>query len=211
MPVQTLNELDQLLRSNFGRPKPRHGLQLLFWFAHDFIKIYSNRMVATSHPAGGVFGFHLFHNRSDDDSPLLPLQNLDYYEVGNLNERNAWQLPEYVTEKYTGHQDNSNTDRIIVAMNNLNVHKVYVTRHSNLKQFLRGDTYCISFGLIKIIRKMNLKTFLSEMRTQEHSVVQESAAVDMPYMPTKNSSDCKYSLMAILLILLLIYLLFKLN
>ncbi|KAL2099162.1 hypothetical protein ACEWY4_005642 [Coilia grayii] len=125
MVIKTLNELDQLRLSHFGRPKPRHGLRLLFWFAHEFIEFDSNEMVATSQPHYGIFGFHRFHNWADNGDTLLPPQSFDYYEVGNLNETNSLDFPEYVREDHTGWQDDSNTDRIIVAMNGWNVDRVF--------------------------------------------------------------------------------------
>ena len=200
MPVQTLNELSQLRKSNFGRPKPRHGLQLLFWFAHDFVRSQSNQMAATSHPRWGEFGFHQFYNRIDDDdtSPLLPHQNVNYYEVGNLNEGTASHLPKYVREQYTGRQDHSNTDRIIIAIDSdWCIHRVYVTQHSDPMNFSRDHTYRISQGLVNIISRLNLTEFLSEMGKRElRYALQSDSRSDVHYTspihrPTESSNECK--------------------
>lgn len=184
MAIQTLNELNQLRLSRFGRPKPRHGLRLLFWFAHEFIEFNSNEMVATSQPHYGVFGFHPFHNWADDGDQLLPPQSFDYYEVGNLNEANSLNFPAYVREDHTGWQDDSNTDRIIVDMDGWNVDRVYVTCHSDLLNFSRSDTYRISHGLINIIRRMSLERFLSEMDPPK----MQMQSADRTNVPIRNDS-----------------------
>ncbi|XP_063040602.1 uncharacterized protein LOC134435510 [Engraulis encrasicolus] len=167
----TLNELSQLQRSQFGQPEPRHGLRLLFWFANEFIEFDSNVMVATEHPNTAAFGFHPFHNRPDHNGDtLLPeTESSDFYEVGNLNETNAYQFPAYVREDYTGLLDGSNTDRIIVDMDGCNVYKVYVTSHSDQSNFSSSETYRISQGLISIISRMTLEDFLSKMNPPKPS------------------------------------------
>lgn len=188
MPVQTLNELKQLRDSWFGRPRPRHGLRLLFWLADDFINFQSNEMFATSNPKNGCFGFHWFYNRIDDvddETPLLP-QNLIYYEVGNLNEKNARNLPDYVTEQHTGRWDKSNSDRIILAMDDYRIHRVYVTQHSDNIHFSHSDTYRISQGLIRIIKRLDLAEFLKKVDEKEFTYVQsalsrDDSQTDWPY------------------------------
>ncbi|XP_062407374.1 uncharacterized protein LOC134098358 [Sardina pilchardus] len=174
MPIETLNELRQLRNSKcFGCQKPRHGLQLLYWLAKDFIRFESNQMFATYNPEDGYFGFHKFYNWEDNGNSLLPKKiTCHYYEVGNLNEEAAEDLPGYVTEQYTGLLDNSNTDRIILDMDVDNrISKVYITRHSDNRNFSPGDTYRISQGLIKCIRGLNLNKFLEEMDKQEFTTV----------------------------------------
>ncbi|XP_063080312.1 uncharacterized protein LOC134470216 [Engraulis encrasicolus] len=184
MAIKTLNELDQLRDSYFGRPKPRHGLRLLFWFIHDFIKFHLNQMVAKGDPYSGIFGFHRFYNRPDDGTPLLPPPRFQYYEVGNLKELNASQFPDYVREEYTGRLDNSNSDRIIVDMSGRNVNRLYVTHHSDLSNFSRSGTYCISQGLVNIIKRMDLEEFLSEMGQPRRSSALKSNSRGPPKQPS---------------------------
>uniref|UniRef100_A0A671R5Q5 Uncharacterized protein n=1 Tax=Sinocyclocheilus anshuiensis TaxID=1608454 RepID=A0A671R5Q5_9TELE len=108
--MRILNNLSDLRETRFGQPCPRHGLKLLWWFAHDCVQIDSNgRMTAQCDPANGAFGFHQFYNVDG----LLPKTTLPYYELGNLNTPGS--LPHYVTENCTGYSDSSNTDRNIVS------------------------------------------------------------------------------------------------
>ncbi len=155
--VRALNKLSDLRQTGFGQPRPRHGLNLLWWFAHYCVQIDSNgRMTAQCNPANGAFGFHRFYNKDD----LLPKISLMYYEVGNLH--NAGSLPYYVTENYTGHSDNSNTDRIIVSFDSgrKRFENIYVTQHSDQVHFDQNHTYCISVDLLKNIQDLSREEFL---------------------------------------------------
>ncbi|XP_026118654.1 uncharacterized protein LOC113097606 [Carassius auratus] len=155
--VRTLNNVSELRQTGFGQPSSRHCLSLLWWFAHDCVKIGSNgRMIAQYDPRNGAFGFELFHNRES----ILPYSDLLYYEVGNLHK--ARSLPPYVIEKYTGYSEDSNTDRIIVSFNSrLNkFEKIYVTQHSDQKNFEQNRTYCISTDLLKDIKELSREDFL---------------------------------------------------
>lgn len=184
MPVETLNTLIQLRDSSFGRPKPRHGLHLLYWFAKDFINF---QMVPSENPANGCYGFHPFHNRieDNDNSPLLPHQFLTYYEVGNLNMTKASQLPYYVRQQYTHRPDDSNTNRLIISVNsNGYIHRVYVTKHSDHTRFSSSGTYRISQGLISSIKGLRLDEFLDQMNYQntylQHSSFHRDEAHSQP-------------------------------
>ncbi|KAL0202983.1 hypothetical protein M9458_001001, partial [Cirrhinus mrigala] len=110
----TLNELSQLKESGFGQPLPRHGLNLLHWFAQDYISFSKTDIVPKFSPQNGDFCFHKFKNRIEDDDHIVPVQNLPYYEVGNLNAPEADKLPNYVRENYDKNISESNKDRIIV-------------------------------------------------------------------------------------------------
>ncbi len=156
--VGTLNKLSKLRETKYGRPPPRHGLNLLWWFAHYCVQIDSNdQMIAKCNPAIGAFGFHRFYNWDY----LLPKINLPYYEVGNLNTPDS--LPYYVIEYHSGHSDNSNKDRIIVSYNSRQRRfmNVYVTQHSDQKHFDQNHTYCISIDLLKDIQELSREDFLS--------------------------------------------------
>uniref|UniRef100_A0A8C2GB08 Uncharacterized protein n=1 Tax=Cyprinus carpio TaxID=7962 RepID=A0A8C2GB08_CYPCA len=171
-----------LLQTGFGQPHPRHGLNLLWWFAHDCVRIDSNsHMIAQYNPENGAFGFHRFYNIDN----LLPKFNLPYYEVGNLH--NAGSLPGYVTENYTGYSDSSNKDRIIVSFDSrLNrFENIYVTQHSDQVNFDQNHTYCISTELIKDIQDLNREDFLrGRTNRSEHTFT------DIP-QPVQSQSTCK--------------------
>lgn len=207
--MPTLNELRQLRNSRFGRPRPRHGLRLLFWLANDFINFEYDEMFAESNPKYGCFGFHRFHNwfDKDDDGPLLP-PNVIYYEVGNLNADDAKNLPFYVTGQNTGRLDNSNSDRIILAMDGLCIHRVYVTQHSDITNFSRKDTHRISQGLIKIIKRLSLTDFLREMEEEkEIPYIQQAARFHPDSRPTDwPNSDCMCTVCALFFVVIFLLL-----
>uniref|UniRef100_A0A3Q3GYB7 Uncharacterized LOC108251393 n=1 Tax=Kryptolebias marmoratus TaxID=37003 RepID=A0A3Q3GYB7_KRYMA len=151
--------LDHLNISGFGRPPPRHGLQLLFWF--------SNHCVTFEPDNCGVYGFHRFGNIEE----LLPLL---YFEVGNLNTMTypeSADLPASVREYYGigGKYNGSNMDRIIISyqVKTRVVEKVYVTEHDNedLGGFRSDGTHEISPELIRVLQdpQLDLSTFLTFM------------------------------------------------
>ncbi len=166
--VRTLNELSDLRETRFGQPYPRHGLNLLWWFANDCVQIDSNRrLIAQCNPASGAFGFHQFYN----SGRFLPYSK-QYYEVGNLNTPDS--LPDYVTEHYTGYSDSSNMDRIIVSFKSSwsspRFDTIYVTQHSDEVHFDQNHTYCISTGLIKNIQELSREDFLSETMNDSYQI-----------------------------------------
>uniref|UniRef100_A0A9J7Z0F6 Uncharacterized protein n=1 Tax=Cyprinus carpio carpio TaxID=630221 RepID=A0A9J7Z0F6_CYPCA len=174
--VHTLNELPQLKYSGFGQPWPRHGLNLLYWFAHDYIDFRNGQIVSIFSPQDGDFGFHEYHNRiEDDDDHIVPRQNLPYYEVGNLSSTDS--LPHYVTKNYTGQSDNSNIDRIMVSFNSSwNIfEKIYVTQHSDEVHFDQNHTYCISTDLLKEIKQLSRDKFLKGRTNRS-----EQLSISMP-------------------------------
>ncbi len=164
MVKDTLNELSQLNQSGFGQPQPRHGLNLLYWFAHEYIDFRNGKIVSIYSPQNGNFGFHKFENRiEDDDDHLLPRQNLPYYEVGNLNYPGADELPDYVRANYRQNIPDNNKDCIIVRQDDDgNFNRVYVTEHSDSKQFDSSKTYRVSQGLLQIIKSMSREQYLKQ-------------------------------------------------
>lgn len=163
--IETLNELSQLSRSGFGRPSPRHGLNLLYWFAHDYVEIDSyGGMTPKVRPDTKAYGFHPFYNFEDEDHDhVLPNQNHPYYGVGNLNAPGANKLPNYVKRNYTHHQDDSNKDRIMVRLNGSYLERVYITEHIDQSRF--GRTYRISLGLIENIRNLTHDDFIQRIHS----------------------------------------------
>ncbi|XP_059407702.1 uncharacterized protein LOC132142080 [Carassius carassius] len=163
--MQTLNEKVQLRDSGFGRPWPRHGLRLLYWFANECISFdIKNNMLSECDPAEGDFGFHEFQNRYDQyGKKLLPDIEFPYYVVGNLNSPGSEDLPDYVSgDKYTDEHD-SNTDRIIVSLDEEWFDRVYVTQHHDRSNYDPDATHRISRGLLVIIGRMSLEDFLNKM------------------------------------------------
>ena len=181
--IDTLKELPQLKNSGFGRPSPRHGLTLLYWFVNDCVHFNANGlMVLQDHPRSKKFGFHRFHNIQVRGDYPLPNENLPYYEVGNLNAPGADELPTYVRKNFTRNQDGNNKDRIIVQMKGDFLDKVYITEHINRSDF--GQTHEISKDLITTIKNMTIEDFLLVMGTFERN--NHSQTVPLP----KRSSCC---------------------
>ncbi|XP_062330918.1 uncharacterized protein LOC134031398 [Osmerus eperlanus] len=158
--IRTLNEIGQLESSGYGVPWPRHGLHLLYWFCNDYVSFDNNGdLVALEHPKTEHFGFHWFGNRLEDDGyQLLPGIDIPYYEVGNLFFQGADDLPDDVWSNFTEEDHHSNMDRIIISIYpDREVHKVYVTQHHGEVGFDRQNTFCISKGLVRIIRNLDLE------------------------------------------------------
>ncbi|XP_077054563.1 uncharacterized protein LOC143706493 [Siphateles boraxobius] len=161
--METLNELYQLRDSGFGRPRPRHGLSLLYWFAKDCVSFGNdNVMLSECDPADGDFGFHYFENRYDEyGDKLLPDIDFPYYVVGNLNSPGAEELPKYVSKDNSTGQHNSNIDRIIVSLyDEEEFHRVYATQHHDRSNYDPNATYRISRGLLMIIKRMCYYTYI---------------------------------------------------
>ncbi|XP_071245321.1 uncharacterized protein [Salvelinus alpinus] len=195
--VQTLNNMEELRGSRFGRPSPRHGLKLLFWFAKDYIVIKNdNQIVANYNPNKGDFGFHHFQNRLQCDNnickKLLPDGGYPFYEVGNLHLPASDSMPEYVRKGYTHHIDTSNMDRLIISMRpDMTVDKVYVTQHEDLRSFDPVNTYCISRGLLMTIRGQSLEIFLKEAgySTHEKNVIMHQGIAPRESGDTRNDME----------------------
>ncbi|XP_064872881.1 uncharacterized protein LOC135570995 [Oncorhynchus nerka] len=172
--VQTLNNMEELRNSLFGRPSPRHGLKLLFWFANDYIVIKNdNQMVANYNPKEGDFGFHHFQNRRECENNvckrLLPFSKYPFYDVGNLYLPTSKSLPKYVRKSNTGAKNDRNMDRLIISMRSDRiVDKVYVTQHEDQKSFDPVNTYCISRELVMIICGHSLSNFLEQAGYNTH-------------------------------------------
>ncbi len=213
--VRTLNDLSDLTETRFGRPPPRHGLNLLWWFAHYCVQIdFNGRMIAKCNPKNEEFGFHRFYNRDG----LLPYSNLPYYEVGNLYSANS--LPDYVTEHYTGYSDNSNKDRIIVSFDprRRRFMNVYVTQHSDQVHFDQNHTYRISLDLLKDIQELNRKDFLrGRTNRSEHISISIPQSVQHNQTHTSQREKCCWALLCCSLLILMltiaatVYLLLKME
>lgn len=161
--IRTLSSLDELQHSGFGQPSPRHGLRLLYWFINSCVEVnQQDEMISLCSPSTGEFGFRIFHNRDEGGKgSLLPdCSRWMYYELGNLSVFGVKSMPEYVRERYTGFQDKSNADRIIVSLETGTFHGIYVTRHESRRSFDPRHTFCISLELVRSIKTMQREDFL---------------------------------------------------
>ncbi|XP_026109925.1 uncharacterized protein LOC113082507 [Carassius auratus] len=196
--VGKLNELAQLRDSGFGRPQPRHGLRLLYWFANECVSFdEENNMLSECDPVSGEFGFHHFNNRCYGEK-FLDEEDFPYYVVGNLNFEKypeAEDLPDYVLEdKYTD-EHNSNTDRIIVSLDQDWFHEVYVTQHLDRSNNYDPDaTHRISRGLLMIIRRMSLEDFLRKMDYYTHTQPVRPQTRDFTSVSVSSSDSSKESI-----------------
>ncbi|XP_035516889.1 uncharacterized protein LOC118327581 [Morone saxatilis] len=176
--------VEHLMNSGFGRPFPRHGLQLLFWFSNHCVTcelinfVVIMKLVSDCQPEKGFYGFHLFGNIEE----LLPVlerrskrkKQVAYFEIGNLNTKTypgAANLPTYVTENYglDGNRGNYNIDRIIISyqVRTRVVETVYVTEHDGEAswRFSPDRTFEISCELIRALQspQLDLTTFLIQV------------------------------------------------
>ncbi|XP_076126763.1 uncharacterized protein LOC143106371 [Alosa pseudoharengus] len=201
--IKLLEDIEDLSRSRFGQPSPRHGLELLFWFAKEYIWFDNNNQIDMIYnPKDGYFGFHHFRNIIDNqDGRLLPAQNSPYYEVGNLGSTGANQLPYYVTKKFTHHIDGSNTDRLIIGLNlNGKICKVYVTQHKDLRNFSHDNTYQLSESLLYEIHNISrCEAFLKvvhetgKVKAKAKSRQRQREYVSIPMddnFPTQEENTC---------------------
>ncbi|XP_041839270.1 uncharacterized protein LOC121638498 [Melanotaenia boesemani] len=191
--------LEHLITSGFGHPFPRHGLQLLFWFANHCVtcelenSVEVMKLVSDCQPETGVYGFHLFGNMEE----LLPVlhkpkkrkrkKQFTYFEVGNLNTEtypSSANLPAFVRENYgfDGDYSISNMDRIIISYQAGSgvVETVYVTEHDDAAfgRFRPDRTHKVSSELVRALQnpQLDISSFLIQMGYYGNAEVFEDAA-----------------------------------
>uniref|UniRef100_A0A8C9RMN2 Uncharacterized protein n=1 Tax=Scleropages formosus TaxID=113540 RepID=A0A8C9RMN2_SCLFO len=163
----TLKDLKktELKESRFGRPAPRHGLKLLFWFAKDAVDFDERgNMVLLCDPREGHFGFHHFGNFEKILPELQKPGEEKYFEVGNLKPDTypgSRDLPDYVRGDYDGTWRNGehNKDRVIVRLKGRNVvTEVYVTEHeASSNNFDPKRTHLVTPDTVRLIREPHLE------------------------------------------------------
>ncbi|XP_041729617.1 uncharacterized protein LOC121560774 [Coregonus clupeaformis] len=76
-----LSTIEDLKDSGFGRPPPRHGLKLLFWFANECVAFNHNgNMLVQCHPERGVrkdYGLSLGYRQCNKDRIIIRLRQGD--------------------------------------------------------------------------------------------------------------------------------------
>ncbi|XP_065118379.1 uncharacterized protein [Paramisgurnus dabryanus] len=165
--VGKLKNIDDLKNVGYGKPFPRHGLQLLFWFAQQVDRADQNviHMNSDFNPKGN-FGFHEFKNY-EEILPNISIRGVQYYSVGNLNYKypdkhkypEGKKLPCYVRKYYNKEKPLNNMDRLMISVNPNSpktVYSVYITAHiNNSGEFDHDATYEIDSSLINNIKRIN--------------------------------------------------------
>ncbi|XP_036375359.1 uncharacterized protein LOC118771457 [Megalops cyprinoides] len=175
-PEDILKKIQDLEGKDFGHNYPRHGLNLLYWFAHEYITFDNNNNIQSKQdPKEGVFGFHYFGNKEAVFPSLRNQRGYNYYAVGNLfdsqNLPESQRLPDYVTEEFRSSKnldsrDQNNRDRIVVRRTPYgSIDEVYVTQHYDFSaghgsQYDPDNTFRISSDLLKDIRNLPRDKFL---------------------------------------------------
>lgn len=152
--VEKLNNIDDLKSITYAKSAPRHGLQLLFWFAQKVLNVDQNNILildSNFDPHRGDFGFHRYLNKED----ILPSLSswLNYYSVGNLKSPGSKALPAYVRRYYRNtNVPQRNMDRLIVSVDQnrpKRILRVFITSHNLHKNdFNPSDTFEIDPALI---------------------------------------------------------------
>ncbi|KAJ8336750.1 hypothetical protein SKAU_G00379700 [Synaphobranchus kaupii] len=184
-PEDTLRKIKDLGEKDFGHNFPRHGLNLLYWFSHEYITFDNNdNMQPAKDPKDGAFGFHYYGNKEHVLPSLDNNRKFAYYIVGNLfddrklpqNER----LPYYVSDEFKSSKnldsrDQNNKDRILVRRTPYgSIDQVYITQHYDFNTnhgsaYDRENTYAVGKELLKAIRNLTREKFLQPFPSRSRS------------------------------------------
>ncbi|XP_050985244.1 uncharacterized protein LOC127177174 [Labeo rohita] len=149
-----LDNIQDLKNITYAKSAPRHGLQLLFWFAQKVVTVDQNNIPildSNFDPSRGDFGFHHYGNREGIFPSLSSWQS--YYSVGNLKSPRANALPAYVRKYYRNtNVPERNMDRLIISVKQNKPNKilgVFITAYDLHKNdFNPADTYEIDPALL---------------------------------------------------------------
>ncbi len=152
--LRKLNDIHDFKTLTYAKSAPRHGLQLLFWFAQKVVTVDQNNILildSNFDPSRGDFGFHHYGNREDILPSLSSWQS--YYTVGNLKSPGANALPAYVRKYYRNtNVPERNMDRLIISVKQNKPNKilsVFITAYDLHKNdFNPADTYEIDPALL---------------------------------------------------------------
>ena len=145
--LPTLDSEQDLLKTGFGRPPPRHGLRLLRWYVKACL---GDNMEALCNPVAGEYGFHLFANE-EDLLPRLPDElPVGYFTIGNLHSPHAQDLPYDVRKDYDPDDPLSNEDRVLVKYmeSTKRASDIFISEHYN-----KTRTYLIGPKLLASLRQ----------------------------------------------------------
>ncbi|KAK9980075.1 hypothetical protein ABG768_013472 [Culter alburnus] len=156
-----INNTNELKKSGYGSASPRHGLQLLFWFAQRVDVDQNNQFHLNFTPDQNAYGFHYFGNGEELLPPLNPGQT--YYSFSKLSGPSANKFPGYVLKYYPQkyntitEKQEKNMDRLVVSLDNKTkrrIFRVFITAHNpGSNYFNPNETYEIDLALILQIRK----------------------------------------------------------
>ncbi|XP_056323857.1 uncharacterized protein LOC130237073 [Danio aesculapii] len=203
--VRKLNNIDELKNITYAKSAPRHGLQLLFWFAQKVLNVdQNNNLILDSNfdPTRDDFGFHKYENIEHILPSLASWES--YYSVGNLKSPAANALPAYVRKYYRNtNVPERNMDRLIVSVkqNKPNkILKVFITAHNLHKSdFNPSDTYEIDPALLLQIRDPHNCTLDENNKYDIYSIPRDTEDVVynrcLQFLKEAgySTSDCKYS------------------
>ncbi|RXN05306.1 hypothetical protein ROHU_025258 [Labeo rohita] len=160
-PFRKLSNIQDLKNITYAKSAPRHGLQLLFWFAQKVVTMDQNNIPildSNFDPSRGDFGFHHYGNREG----ILPLLSSwqSYYSGGNLKSPGANAMPAYVRKYYRNtNVPERNMDRLIISVKENKPNKilsVFITAYDLHKNdFNPDDTYEIDPALFLQIGEPN--------------------------------------------------------
>ncbi|XP_036824081.1 uncharacterized protein LOC118945341 [Oncorhynchus mykiss] len=166
-PSRTLNSI-QDLKDFPVHPLSTSQLRLLYWLASQINHIDNNNIMTFNFdPTRGDYGSHYYKNIERVLPPLL--NNIgNYYTLGNLNMKNALDLPEYVTKEFListhiAEKLKNNRQRLILhAIWNhttmfITVDQVYLTQHyppnwGRGSEYDPDNTYRITPNLLREIQ-----------------------------------------------------------
>lgn len=152
--IQKLNDINDLMRIQFGQSVPRHSLRLLHWFANR-VDVLDSEIRLNFNPNSN-YGAH--HYGNFDGILPQPPAGYHYYTVGNLNKEGAQQLPGYV--RYQPHDnDGYNRARIIFRVRGETIDRVYLTQHGDEDEGSSYDsnrTYEIPARLLREVGRLSI-------------------------------------------------------